>query len=166
MKIIKLFFDTESFVNHISSNIPDMINGNLYILTWQDGDGFLDKAKEDSGIKNEQKQKFYQKDKHYLIKTKQNLIHYIYDFLRLKCFESINGVYKLGFEIYFICKEKYYVFCPLLGKGYYGKLNLFNRIIGFLAYKEPWENEKFGYWEPQNPSSHQYQYVGLSHKQG
>lgn len=155
MKILQFFPNTESFLNHICMNIPDICDIVLYIQTWQDGDGFIDKTKDDFGITDEQKNSFYKKNLHYIIKERQDLIDSIMNFLELKCFKSINGVYKLGFEIYVVCKEKYYVFCPLLEKGYYGKLNLFNRIIGFISNKEPWENEKFGYWEPQISSSHQ-----------
>lgn len=121
----------------------------FYIQTWEDGDGFLDVCEDDGGIKPEQIKMFNEKDQTRIVHAKSELLELTERYIRNKSFASKNEVYKLGYEINIVCQNDCFVLCPELNRGYYIKLNLFNRFIGFFNYKEPWHNEKFGYWEKQ-----------------
>lgn len=151
MKNIKII-NKEAFLQVLNLNYKENSEYTFYIQTWQDGDSFLDVCDNDEGIKSEQLLLFKEKNKNYIFKLKKELFEFTKRYIENKSFTSKNEVYKLGYEIYIICKNEYFVFCPELNKGYYTKLNFINRLIGFFYYSEPWQNEKFNYWEKQKKS--------------
>ena len=143
----------DSFVKSLELNLKENSKYFFYLQSWQDGDAFLDVCDVDGGIKTEQVLLFAEKNKKYIFKKKSELLEITAKFIKNKSFASKNEVFKLGYDMYIICKKDYFVLCPELNKGYHANLNIFNRLIGFFAYKEPWENEKFGYWEKQTTTA-------------
>lgn len=143
------FFDNENFINILNLSFKEKSKYVFHLQTWQDGDSFLDVCEDDGGLKSEQSLLFAEKNKNHIFRTKVDLLEEIKKYIKNKSFSSRNGAFKLGYEICITCKNDYFVLCPELNKGYYTKLNIFNRLFGFFFYKEPWENEKFGYWERQ-----------------
>lgn len=139
--------NNDDFLNVINSKFKDGSAYTFYMQTWQDGDNFLDTCMDDGGIKSKQLLLFNERNQTHIIYSKTDLLELTEKYIKNKSFVSKNEVYKLGYEIYIICKNDYFVLCPELNKGYYKKLNFINRFIGFFDYKEPWQNEKFGYWE-------------------
>lgn len=148
MKIIRVL-DNENFMEFLELAFKENSEYTFHLQTWQDGDSFLDTCDDDGGIKSEQLMLFTEKNQNHIFKTKNDLFAETKKFIEYKSFSSKNGCFKLGYEICITCKDDYFVLCPELNKGYYAKLNIFNRLIGFFFYKEPWENEKFFYWEKQ-----------------
>ena len=141
--------NNDDFLKFVDSKLKDKSKFFLYLQTWQDGDGFLDICADDGGIKPEQSILFSKRNKHYVFSNKTDLLNFAEQLIEMKSFSSKNEVFKLGFELNINCKADYFVICPELNKGYYAKLNVLNRFIGFFNHKEPWENEKFGYWQRQ-----------------
>ena len=139
-----------NFIECVKKNLPAGGKIFLYIKTWQDGEEFLDLCKDDGGLKTEQLEFYKQKDSLTSSKTVDKILGQTKNLIELKAFSSKNGKYVLGFDLFIIAKNKYFVISPVLNQGYYAKLNLFNRIFGFVFYKEPWESKKFGYWEEQD----------------
>ena len=139
----------EEFLNILNLNFKDGEKYFFHIQTWQDGNSFLDICDDDGGLKSEHYILFNERNKKHIFIAKTDLLKLINEYIKIKSFASKNEVYKLGYEIIISCKNDYFVLCPGLNKGYYTKLSLTNRFIGFFNYKEPWEEEKFGYWEKQ-----------------
>lgn len=148
MKKIK-FLDNESFINILELSFKENTKYTFQLQTWQDGDSFLDVCEEDGGLKSEQLLLYAKKNQIHIFKTKVDLLEETKKYIENKSFSSKNEAFKLGYEICITCKNDYFVLCPELNKGYYAKLNIFNRLFGFFIYSEPWQNEKFGYWERQ-----------------
>lgn len=141
--------DNITFFEFLDRNLKEDCRYHFYFQTWQDGDSFIEVCKKDGGLKVEQILLYSERNKRYTIKTKAKLLEKTRLFIKNKSFASKNEVYKLGYDIYIVFKNNYFVLCPEFNKGYYAKLNIFNRFFGFINYKEPWEDEKFGYWEKQ-----------------
>lgn len=148
MKIIDVL-DNEKFLNVIDCNYREGEKYSFHLQTWQDGDSFLDICDNDGGIKPEQLALFNDRNRNHVILTKCDLLKLATEYIKNRSFASKNEVYKLGYEILVSCKNDYFVLCPELNIGYYGRLNFINRFIGFFNYKEPWQSKKFGYWEKQ-----------------
>lgn len=146
--------NNNTYFEFLDHNLKDDCRCIFYLQTWQDGDSFIDICKNDGGLKTDQILLYSEKNKRYTIKTKTELLEKTRLLMENKSFASKNEVYKLGYDIYIIYKNNYFVLCPELNKGYYAKLNSFNRVFGFINYKEPWDEEKFGYWEKRKNNCH------------
>ena len=144
-----VYFNNDDFLKFVDSKLKYKSKFHLYLQTWQDGDGFLDICAGDGGIKPEQSMIFNERNKHYVFSYKSDLLNFTEKLIAVKSFSSANEIFKLGFEIFINCNADYFVLCPELNKGYYAKLNVFNRFIGFFNHEEPWQNEKFSYWQRQ-----------------
>lgn len=146
MKRLLLLTD-DDFLKFVDSDFKSNGKVHLRLQLWQDGDGFADVCNDDGGIKAEQFSLFSERNRDYVFADKADLLDFAERLIKMKSFSSENEIFRLGFEICIQCNSDYFVICPALNKGYYAKLNLFNRLIGFSDYREPWENEKFGYWQ-------------------
>ena len=140
--------EKDNFLEKIDDLLEDKNIIFCRIITWQDGDGFPDICQLDGGYSSKTKTLYGKKDEIYKFEIKNDLFLFLEDLFDMEYFSSVNHIYKLGFDICIQCKSLYFVYCPVLKKGYYMKLNYFNRVFGFFNYKEPWENEKFPYWIP------------------
>ncbi len=152
MKIIK-YFDNQSFVSFLEKELES--DGKFYIriLTWEDGDGFLDLCDEDGGLKNNQLAIFESKEKVYKFTKKIELLHKLQEYIELKSFSSVNGMYKLGFEIYIFNRRKHFVLCPELNTACFVARNFMDCIFGNMLIVHPWEKDKFHYSEKQESAS-------------
>ena len=148
MKIIAVL-NNDTFHDFVDSNMPLNSKSYLHLETWQDADSFVDVCNGDGGMKDHHEKLFALRNKHYRFTNKEELLSEVDKLVKVRSFESKNGNFKLGFDFYINCNDKYFVLCPELNQGYYAKLNFLNRSLGFLFYQEPWENKKFGYWEKQ-----------------
>ena len=140
--------EQDKFLEKIDNLLVDKNVIFCRIITWQDGDGFSEVCQKDGGYSSKTKTLYGKRDKIYKFLIKKDLSSFLKDLFDIEYFSSVNHVYKLGFDICIQCKSLYFVYCPVLKKGYYTKLNFLNRVFGFINYKEPWENEKFSYWIP------------------
>lgn len=62
--------------NNITNKVNEFYNNGIItfnVVTWEDGDGFIDLTNEDGGISSSQKQHFKLKDKCFKIQNKQKL---------------------------------------------------------------------------------------------
>lgn len=141
MKIIRTL-NSESI---LEVEIPsDTVWFNL--ISWEDGDGFFDICEEDGGIDSRQRHYFNLKDKS--IKTNIARLKKLLEvYVNLKSFSSKNGMYKLGYDIYISFGKYLIAFCPELDTGYLAELNFIERFVGCIKQKEPWDSQKFKYWE-------------------
>lgn len=128
------------------------VNGDTILFAhtsdfFYEGIKITDVCNGDGGMKDHHEKLFALRNKHYRFTNKEELLSEVDKLVKVRSFESKNGNFKLGFDFYINCNDKYFVLCPELNQGYYAKLNFLNRSLGFLFYQEPWENKKFGYWE-------------------
>ena len=149
MKIIKEL-NNISIIKFIEINYDEKLASSLNIISWQDGDGFLDICNEDFGIDRKQMSLFKEKNKHKKFQTKSDLLKMLNEYIQIKSFSSKKGKYKLGFNIYIWIKDFCLVLSPELNCGYLAKLNFFDKYVGFSILREPWDNKIFNYWEAQD----------------
>lgn len=138
--------------NNITNKVNEFYNNGIItfnVVTWEDGDGFIDLTNEDGGISSSQKQHFKLKDKCFKMQNKQKLFKILAEYIEIKCFSSKNKLYKLGFDIIITFSKYLIVFCPEFNEGYIAKLNIIERNFFILSKTEPWNKKKFYYWEKQ-----------------
>ncbi len=136
--------------NNIEEKITEFCkDSNVFTLTvisWEDGDGFIDLTEEDGGMNSLEKVYFKLKDKCFKIKDRQKLFKALRKYIKIKCFSSKNGIYRLGFDIIITFSKYRIVYCPEVDEGYVAKLNVIERRFIMLSLSEPWDYKKFGYW--------------------